>query len=331
MLIKYTKNKYFYILFFFIILIILNSKVIVNKGYQSRMPQIIQDVTDIEDSWLQLKNQKGEICSNKFEGCLFNDQFKKKIYILGDSSVGSLSLNLKEKLTEKKYKIQTYILGGCVFLPGYHSEDIKTKQVSKKCNDLYFDNVLNDINNNSNSIIILGGLYNIYFNGFISYKENGFLIKKKTPQMLVNKKENTNKNIINDFIKNIKVISKKNKVILMYPLPEIGFNVKNKLLQKIISKKIKKKIQLNDYITIDYNFFLNKQKKIFEAFDQLRNKNIYKVYPHKVFCNTVIKNKCITHNKKNIFYSDGFHLSYKGSIMINNLILDEIKKIENNL
>jgi hypothetical protein len=56
--------------------------------------------------------------------------------------------------------------------------------------------------------------------------------------------------------------------------------------------------------------------------------NIYRVYPHKLFCDTTIKDRCVTHDDKNIFYSDDDHPSIKGSEMINDLIMKEIEKIE---
>ena len=41
-----------------------------------------------------------------------------------------------------------------------------------------------------------------------------------------------------------------------------------------------------------------------------------------------MKDRCVTHDDKNIFYSDNNHPSLKGSEMINDLIIKEIEKIE---
>ena len=62
--------------------------------------------------------------------------------------------------------------------------------------------------------------------------------------------------------------------------------------------------------------------------DSLIDKNIYRIYPHTLFCNTTIKNRCVTHDDKNIFYADDDHPSLKGAEMINDLIMKEIEKIE---
>ena len=52
------------------------------------------------------------------------------------------------------------------------------------------------------------------------------------------------------------------------------------------------------------------------------------LYPHKLFCDTVIKERCVTHDENNTYYFDSDHPSLKGSEMINDLIMKEIEKIE---
>ena len=56
--------------------------------------------------------------------------------------------------------------------------------------------------------------------------------------------------------------------------------------------------------------------------------NIYRVYPHTLFCNKTFKDKCMTHNDEIVFYIDNHHPSLKGSHLINELIIKEIEKIE---
>ena len=77
-------------------------------------------------------------------------------------------------------------------------------------------------------------------------------------------------------------------------------------------------------------YYPNKKraKYSFEILDSIKGKNIYRVFPHKIFCDSLIKHRCVSHNDKKIFYSDDDHLSSKGAEMINSLIMDEIKKIE---
>ena len=81
-------------------------------------------------------------------------------------------------------------------------------------------------------------------------------------------------------------------------------------------------------MTTSYEVYKDRTKTSFELLDSILGSNIYRVYPHKLFCNTTIKDRCLTHDDKNIFYSDDDHPSYKGAEMINDLIMKEIEKIE---
>ena len=69
----------------------------------------------------------------------------------------------------------------------------------------------------------------------------------------------------------------------------------------------------------------NLTESSFKLLDSIKHKNITRVYPHKFFCNNTIKNRCITHNQKEIFYFDHNHLSSSGTKYIINLIFESIK------
>ena len=85
---------------------------------------------------------------------------------------------------------------------------------------------------------------------------------------------------------------------------------------------------MNSLLTTPFNLFKSRTLSTFELLDSIKGDNVYRVYPHKLFCNTVVKNRCVTHDKKKIFYYDSNHPSLAGAEMINNLIIKEIEKIE---
>ena len=68
--------------------------------------------------------------------------------------------------------------------------------------------------------------------------------------------------------------------------------------------------------------FKKGNKLVFEILDSVQNSSIYRIYPHKLFCDKQIKNRCVANDKNNLFYYDDDHLSLKGS----KLVVDEIIK-----
>jgi len=86
---------------------------------------------------------------------------------------------------------------------------------------------------------------------------------------------------------------------------------------------------LSNYITTSYDVYKTRTSSSFKLLNSIQGGNIYRVYPHSLLCDTLIKNRCLTHDNKTIFYSDNNHLSRYGSKLLNDLIIGTIDKIEN--
>jgi hypothetical protein len=130
-------------------------------------------------------------------------------------------------------------------------------------------------------------------------------------------------NIGDSFQNEVLELANNNKIILIYPIPEVGWHVPRKL-----SNSTSINFSLKNYISTSYEVYKNRNRSSFETLDSIKSDNIHRVYPHTLFCNTIIKYRCIANDNKNIFYSDDDHPSLKGAEMINDLIIKEIEKIE---
>ncbi len=300
-------------------------------GYKDRLPEIFyKDFTS--KTWMLLKKD-GKPCFRNPDGCRFNTSSNKKVYIIGDSQMGSLFFNLKDRVINKNYQFVTYGLGGCIFYPGFDLVNKKTMKISGNCTNAYFQKVKEILSKDKNSIIIFGGRFPLYLsNYFFDNQERG--VEKDngsnewaTRYVSVGKYDK----IQTSFQNEISELSKNNKIILIYPIPEVGWNVPNKLNNIFLKKPKnvnKKEMNLSEYITTSYQVYKNRTKSSFKLLDSIKSNNIYRVYPHLMFCDKIIKNRCITHDDKNIFYIDDDHPSLKGAEMINDLIMKEIEKIE---
>ena len=120
------------------------------------------------------------------------------------------------------------------------------------------------------------------------------------------------------------------KIILIYPIPQWKENISESILS--IYRKDKNFLSSFDdnfYISIDYNDYLDDTKQITAEFDKLKHENLFTVYPNKIFCNTILENKCVANSLENIYFVDGSHPSQKGSEMINKELIKKIKEISN--
>jgi peptidoglycan/LPS O-acetylase OafA/YrhL len=309
-------------------LIIFNFMSIKKNGFKNRLPAILDQNLSSGPDWTLLSNSDDKSCYENIEVCKFNTSSNKKIFIIGDSQMESLMFNLKNLVVKNNYQFITSTLGGCMFFPGFNRIDDKTNQIDEKCNDRYFQKLKQTLLKEKNSIIIFGGRFPLYFSGFwFDNLEGGVEGLEWGKKYISQEKYDT---IQISFKNELLELSNYNKIILIYPIPEAGWDIKLKLLNSIPKKVSLAKNYLvpKNYITTSYEVYKNRARSSFELLDSIQGDNFYRVYPHKLFCNTTIKDRCLTHDDKNIFYSDINHPSLKGVEMINDLIMKEIKKIE---
>ena len=301
------------------VLMIFNFIVIQKDGYPNRVPEILRGY--LSEPRNLLENQEEKECFK--EGCKYNTSSNKKVYIIGDSQMGSLMFNLKDRIVKSNYQFITSIVGYCLFYPGFNRFNYKTQKIDDNCNEGYFERLKQTLSIEKDSIIIFGGRHPLYLsNYFFDNQEGGVEGLEWESKFLSSRKYDT---IQNSFKREILELSKNNKIILIYPIPEVGWNVPKKIFRDSVN--FFENTDLN-YITTSFNVYKERTKSSFELLDSIHSDNIYRVYPHKLFCDTTIQNRCITHDDMNIFYADDDHPSVKGAEMINDLITKEIEKIE---
>jgi peptidoglycan/LPS O-acetylase OafA/YrhL len=328
-----TNKKLASYLVAFLLIITLTSIIfLTNNGFEKRLPNILKN-TNQEKTWLLLKDEKNIICYNRTpnkktnEFCAFNSENSSltKIFLVGDSLMASLSYSLKNHIIKRNFEFIPITAGGCIYLPNFNTINLQTNKIIEHCNMEYQNKIRDLLLSNPNSIIIIGGEYPIYLSGnFFDNEEGG---KRGDKWHL--KLEHFSKNIsIEQGIKeSITELSISNKIILMYPFPQVGFNPKKKIFNYY---KLNKNDESYQVIT-KYDAYKKFNYDTFKILDSISNENIYRIYPHKLFCDNQIVNKCIANDSTDIFYYDDHHPSLKGSEMINELIIkkiDEITKIK---
>lgn len=328
------KNKFkfvlCYILFFSFALITVNSIIISKKGFKDRLPEFLQKSLSEQPPWTLLKNSENKECFNLKEGCVFNSLSNKSVFIIGDSHTASISFNLKGRITKKDYSFILPPFSTCLYFPGFDLVSLKTNKIDENCNKKNFSQLEKTLKELNNSIIIFGGRFPVHLeNSYFDNKEGGLEAREWPAKYITTSVFDT---IQSSFKNSVNELSQTNKIILIYPIPEVGWKVPNKIFKIWLNKKNKfsNNFKLEKNITTSYLVYKERTKSSFKLLDSIQGNNIYRVYPHTLFCDTLIKDRCVTHDDKNIFYRDQDHPSSKGAEMINDLIMKEIEKIETN-
>lgn len=325
------KNKFKIVIslgiIFAFILIIFNFNIILNEGYKDRLPEIIKKNLSGEP-WTSLKNSDGKNCYENKEGCIFNTLSNKKVYLIGDSHAETLASDLKDRIIKKDYQFIVFGHGGCLYFPEFDQVDGKTLTINEFCNNSYFTKIKDILSKETNSIIIFSGRLPLYLTNFhFDNQEGGSDGKEYNKKYIPVGKYET---IQNSFKNEVSKLSKKNKIILIYPFPEAGWNVPLKFFNSLPKTVdlINDYLVPKNYISTSFQIYKNRTKSSFELLDSIVGDSIYRVYPHKLFCDTSINDRCLNHDDKNIFYYDDNHPSIKSAEMINELIIKEIDKTE---
>ena len=320
------KKIIFSIISTLLFLTFINSLIISNNGFLSRYDnnEITKELIKLIPEYDNFRNEKGENCFTIQRGCHFNESFENEVIIIGDSLVHTIAPELREKLKEKNYQSSFYYLGDCHYFPEFNRIIVKNKIKDKKCNTEYFKRIKQRIDKKENQIVIFFSRSTLAFTNKRFDNKEGGLEKKNLNWEYFYSKENSENDLIESFKKSVREISKKNNIILLYPLPEIGWNIKEEIIKKNLNKD---RLNINDFST-SYELFQKRNKITFDLFDSFKNQNIYRIYPHKLFCNNLITNRCIVYNGKDLLFRDTVHPSKKGAKMINDLIMKEIEKIE---
>ena len=292
------------------------------EGIKNRFPNIINEE-------LKIKLNHNEL--NKVSGNL------KNVLLIGDSHSDSLMYHLNKELTKNSYNF--YKLSTNLYLKNFNQVNRRNDVVEKTYIE---DNEQIDkfLNTNKNLIVIWNQRWTLklledFFDnseGFSEY-QNEQNRNFKWYFQPINIKTETAKERQDYIRKGINLSAKEilkngNILIIVYPIPEMGFDVPSMLGRKYLNLKIlDKKLEI-PILTGSYEVYKKRNQISFNILDSIPGSNIYRIYPHKIFCNNAIPNRCVANNKEHLFYEDTNHLSLKGSEYVVNDIIKAIQQIE---
>lgn len=321
---RLIKTKKFFILLISSLLIIFLCNDTLTKNYLQKMPD---DLINFDfRPWQKLRNKVNIICHNNPNFCKFikNKEYKN-IYIIGDSHAASLMDDLKKRYIDETETNLITMTTGCFGLPNFEFKNSPLEI----CNSEYYERVIQTLKETKDNIIIMSGRFPMYLSGgkYFNNKEGG--IERNGESFYLLESINNDLTVTEGYTKFINnLLDLSNNLILIYPVPEVGFDVPRKIQGSIkISKKNNKENILKTVkLTTSYDVYIERSLKTFELFDKIDNKKLIRIYPHKIFCNELSK-RCITHTENEIFYSDDNHLSNSGAKMLNNTIINKLKNL----
>jgi peptidoglycan/LPS O-acetylase OafA/YrhL len=316
------KNIFIIIIILITFFLIFNFNIIANKGYKNRFPEFINSSL-VDPSDLMTK-EAGKIIENS-NLFLFQNKIKNLV-VVGDSLAGHLAY-YTYKSSKDRYNFISSTYGACPYILNLNVVD-KKGAIIGECNSITQQIRRNFINEKKNSIVILYSVspYNLIKERFRNpeidtYVGSNMLDVSNDEKTLLtfNDKE---KFLTDNYFKTVNdLLENGHSVILVYPFPEIGVQLKDYAYYNFLKNK-------KFFYSIKYSYFLERNIETYKLLDSIQHERIYRVYPHKLVCNTFIIDRCATHSEDLLFYRDNFHPSLYMTKQIVNEIMKEIEKIE---
>ena len=229
------------------------------------------------------------------------DATNQNIVVMGDSSLRTLSTALLEDEIINNFNLLHFGGDDCLYLVGQKLSDTScpNKDVAS------MDSFVNEI---ENSIIIYGGRIPRYLSG--TGFDNSFVKEDNDIKVI--------KNFEEKLLQTLNFLQNKNKVILLYPIPEQAWNVPELYFYG--------KFEWGDTISYPSSIWYERVETSNKILDKVSSKNLLKIYPDKIFCDSFLNNQCVAAYKDKIYYQDDDHLSIEGA----RLLAKEILSLLNN-
>lgn len=320
-----VKKLIIYILFCIIILITTSLYIIEKKDIQTRFSN-----TFTEELSINLIKQK-----------IYENNKFKDVVLIGDSHARRLLYSLNAEMNKLPNNFFADTKNDSLYLQNFKKINRKTGLIIEKPYDNFIKNNKERdklLEENKNLIIVLSQRW--------SWK---LLESEFSNQEFLNENQNKAREII-DYLEPIgvstsslkerqkylteglkstlyNIVNKGHILVIIYPIPEIGFDVPRLMNRDILKNKFFNKSNKKKIYSVKLEEYQNRNKKIFKILDELQGQNIHRIYPENIFCNTAITNYCIANSKERLLYQDDNHLSLEGSQYITKEITNVIKKI----
>lgn len=290
------------------------------NGYKHRVPALLNAATELEyipnTTWFETTASR-----------------TGSIILAGDSHLQIIAPTVRKMALASGFDYASTNLPGCQLLVGTDRLNQKTLEAKQKCTVELQDTRMAFIRSAPPSYVVLGGrlpliLEESRFNNQEGGDEGEFLDFIQNPERSLATKAERNAFIAQQYQVTVdQILAQGHTVVLLYPIPEVGWNVPDQL-QTIIGRSAvnaQAKIQANP-VTTSYAVFKTRTQSSYALLDAIHGDTIIRIYPEKLFCNRNNSGRCITHTANVAFYRDEHHLSDAGAKLLATMMFDEIAK-----
>lgn len=303
----------------FAVLVLFSYSTYESDGYPERLPSIFkEDFTQVP--WLVQKNKSGQYCygiHGKRTFCHFKRPGSTRTAIVvGDSTIESIAPALTSKLLVHGFDVLSMNSSMCYFAPGFFaaSDGRPINNPKEPCDEEYQRRRLVNIHDHPGATIILGGILDSYLKWGTYKSRDGRSIEEGYRSAVMN--------LLNDGF----------TVVQLAPMLRFKGNVSQSIFNYVQTNmggdgdlgQVADRAKLMRIKSYPLKKYLEYAGSALRILRSVKHENYSLLYPHELFCDTLVDGRCISNNTDNLFFVDIDHPAKAGAEMVADLIVENI-------
>jgi hypothetical protein len=260
--------------------------------------------------------------------CLTKHSTDSKTMLIGDSHAAALAGEALRRFDAANADLYVMTHSACVGFSGFYVSNPKYRL---RCNS-FFTGIEGYIQKSDILTVIMASRWSLYVDGSpFDNGEGGIEPLKPTYVDLFDRlSEHASQDdparkarVLKQYVADIqKHLDAGRNVVLVYPIPEAGWNV-----PELVAKSAMSGVGNLEFST-SYERYQQRNGAVIAAFDAISHPNLFRVRPADFFCNSFIKDRCINSvSAERVFYFDDDHLSDAGATLVVPAILEAVETI----
>jgi len=286
-------------------------------------------------AWADTKNPRFADCRSRIlasdhpdDWCVYaasGENTKGEIAFWGDSHADALAYFLAPRFGEQGYDVRPLTASGCPGVAG-----IKRPDLSFDCT-AFNGKVTDYIRSHDNAdIVVVVSRWALFFEGTHFDNEEGgeepgasrYALPADKGLSYINDPHRIDElgRLVRQSVQSL--LSSGKKVVLVYPIPEVGWNVPLHL-----AKKLKLGLPLSPPLSTSHEVYEKRTRNARAQLDAIPDsENLIRFRPAQVLCNTIIPGRCVAQLDDAPLYVDDDHPSRIGAGMLGEAMLAEMAK-----
>ncbi len=299
----------------------------INQGFEGRFDEKVK--TALRGAQDRNKRQTkclsgGDFYLSPEMSCVIGDKEKIIGALVGDSHADALASALQENLQSKGLGLKNLTFSGCPPVKDVYRADASGYE---RCAEYNREAASFLAEHEEYSYVVVSARWTLYFeksrydngDGGIEHGEKIDLDVLENGKKVRHPEEIRRQMLADKYKETIwHYLDSGKKVLLIYPIPEVGWDVPKSLTKVLMSES-----QMD--LSTSYDNFKKRTHDTYTALDRIgEHPNLIRIRPDRILCDSYTKGRCISQLNGIPLYYDNNHLSTTGARLIVEEIVDDI-------